>query len=170
MIDLWTTCTTTADESLTCQDVRSVYKFFSTNYSATCGLGTELSPQATMMAQVYGWAEFPNCPGNIALKDTPGYADAIADFCSLQYNYLTNTPPASVFNPYTQLVHGTLGSNAYAFSIDDKAAFKSVPSDHAPFGFSLSRPNEGTHTYTPMSHSDARDASPAAPAPTRSIS
>jgi len=29
---------------------------------------------------------------------------------------------------------------------------------YAPFGFSLSRPNEGTHTYTPMSHSDARDA------------
>lgn len=129
MVSLWTTCTTTADDSPTCQDLRSVYKFFSTNYSTTCGLGTELPPQATMMAQVYGWAEFPNCPANIALKDTPGYADAIADFCSLQYNYLTSTPPAAVFNPYARLVHGTLGSNAYAFSIDDKAAFKSVPSD-----------------------------------------
>jgi hypothetical protein len=82
-----------------------------------------------MMTQVYGWAEFPSCPPKIALVDTPGYAAAITDFCTLQYNYLTGVPPTQVFNPYTALVHGTLGSNAYAFSIDDKAAFKSVPSN-----------------------------------------
>jgi len=94
----------------------------------TCGLGTPLPDTPTMMTQVYGWAEFPNCPPKIALVDTPGYSTTIADFCSLQYNYLTNVKPTEIFNPYTQLVHGTLNSNAYAFSIDDKAAFRSVPS------------------------------------------
>ena len=67
-------------------------------------------------------------PPKIALVNTPGYNATIADFCSLQYNYSTNVKPTEIFNPYTSLVHGTLNSNAYAFSIDDKAAFKSVPS------------------------------------------
>jgi hypothetical protein len=129
MVTLWTHCTTTGDPSLTCQQIRNVFDFFSRNYSETCGLGPGLPDTPTMMTQVYGWAEFPSCPPKIALVDTPGYAAAITDFCTLQYNYLTGVPPTQVFNPYTALVHGTLGSNAYAFSIDDKAAFKSVPSN-----------------------------------------
>jgi hypothetical protein len=38
-----------------------------------------------------------------------------------------STPPEDYFNPYNNFVHGTIRSNAYAFSIDDKAAFLSVP-------------------------------------------
>jgi hypothetical protein len=129
MVNLWTTCTTTADNSPTCQQIRNVFAFFSSNYTDTCGLGTQLPDTPTMMTQVYGWAEFPQCPAGVALVDTPGYTAAIADFCSLQYNYLVNIRPSYVFNPYAQLVHGRLNSNAYAFSVDDKAAFKSVPSN-----------------------------------------
>jgi hypothetical protein len=127
MVNLWTKCTTTNDNSPTCQDIRSVFAFFSRNYLETCGLAPPLPDTPTMMTQVYGWAEFPNCPQH-ALVDTRDYSAAIVDFCSLQYNYLTNVKPSYIFNPYTQLVHGTLNSNAYGFSIDDKAAFKSVPS------------------------------------------
>ena len=32
-----------------------------------------------------------------------------------------------MFDPYVKLVHVTLASNAYAFSIDDEQAFKSLP-------------------------------------------
>lgn len=128
MVNLWTRCTTTSDSSVTCQQIRNVFGFFSRNYTETCGLGIKLPDTPTMMTQVYGWAEFPQCPAGVALVDTPGYASAIADFCSLQYNYLASVSPSYVFNPYTQLVHGRLKSNAYAFSVDDKAAFKSVPS------------------------------------------
>jgi hypothetical protein len=38
-------------------------------------------------------------------------------------------PPKDIFNPYARLIHETLKTNAYAFSIDDKAAFLSVPGD-----------------------------------------
>lgn len=129
MVNLWTKCTTTSDSSLTCQQIRNVFAFFSSNYTDTCGLGTQLPDTPTMMTQVYGWAEFPQCPAGVALVDTPGYTAAISNFCSLQYNYLANTKPSYIFNPYAQLVHGRLNSNAYAFSVDDKAAFKSVPSN-----------------------------------------
>jgi hypothetical protein len=37
--------------------------------------------------------------------------------------------PQDVFNPYVKLIHQTLASNAYAFSIDDAVAFKSLPGD-----------------------------------------
>jgi hypothetical protein len=102
-----------------------VFDFFTRNYNVTCGFsGSPSTP--TMLTQVYGWAQFANC--SFPLVSTPGYSTAIVDFCSLQYNYLLKKKPADIFNPYTQLIHETLKSNAYAFSIDDKATFKSVPS------------------------------------------
>jgi hypothetical protein len=127
IIALWNTCTTSNDARPTCQKIREVFNFFKDNYQNTCHLGPALPDQPTMLRQVYGWAEFSNCPPNIALKDTAGYDTAIQTYCELQYNYLLKTTPAEIFNPYTQLVHDTLKSNAYAFSIDDKAAFLSVP-------------------------------------------
>ena len=46
------------------------------------------------------------------------------DFLQLQYNYdKANVPPKSIFNLWTQLIHDTLGSNAYAFSVDDAVGF-----------------------------------------------
>jgi hypothetical protein len=128
VVTLWTTCTTTNNMSDTCVKIRDVFKFFSRNYFETCGLGPPLPDTPTMLTQVYGWAEFPGC--SQALVDTPGYLKTIAEYCDLQYNYLLpGTKPAEIFNPYTKLIHQTLKTNAYAFSIDDKAAFKSVPGD-----------------------------------------
>jgi hypothetical protein len=128
LVALWTKCTTSNDMSSTCKKIKNVFDFFKTNYSSTCGLGGQ-PDTPTMLREVYGWAEFPDCPKGIALKNTPGYDTAIAEFCELQYNYLLKPKdPKDIFNPYTRLIHETLKSNAYAFSIDDKAAFKSVPS------------------------------------------
>jgi hypothetical protein len=101
MVNLWTTCTSPNGlSSPTCTKIRTVFDFFSLNYLDTCGLPPPLPSTPTMMTQVYGWAEFPNCPKGIALVNTPGYSTAIADFCSLQYNYLINTKPTNLFNPY----------------------------------------------------------------------
>jgi hypothetical protein len=129
MITLWKKCTTTGlgGNSPTCQKIRNVFDFFSRNYLETCQLGPSLPDTHTMLRQVYGWAEFDGCAH--ALVDTPGYDTAIADFCELEYNYLTNPPSQNIFNPYAHLIKETLKSNAYAFSIDDKAAFLSVPGD-----------------------------------------
>ena len=126
MVTLWTKCTTSNDMSPTCRKIKNVFNFFKLNYSVTCGLG-EQPDTPTMLREVYGWAEFPGCSHR--LLDTDGYATAIAEFCELQYNYLLKPKdPKDLFNPYARLVHETLKSNAYAFSIDDKAAFKGVPS------------------------------------------
>jgi hypothetical protein len=128
LVSLWTVCMTTTVTSATCTKIRDVFNFFKTNYLVTCGLGPPLPDTPTMLTQVYGWAEFPGC--SHALVDTPGYATTISEYCELQYNYLiTGILPSGLFNPYAQLIHQTLASNAYAFSIDDKAAFKSVPGD-----------------------------------------
>ena len=58
----------------------------------------------------------------------PGYDQVIQTYCELQYNFFDPTVPvAKHFNPYVQLVHQTLASNAYAFSIDDAVSFKGIP-------------------------------------------
>jgi hypothetical protein len=58
--------------------------------------------------------------------DTQGFKKVIGEYCDLQYNYLTGVPDKEIFNPYTKLIHETLESSAYAFSIDDEASFKHV--------------------------------------------
>ncbi|MGH7050241.1 MAG: hypothetical protein ACREE5_06315 [Acetobacteraceae bacterium] len=56
------------------------------------------------------------------------YPSSISDFCDLMYNYFSaGAGSASVVDPYVKLIHEILGSNAYAFSIDDAVSFKSVP-------------------------------------------
>jgi len=127
MVTLWNKCTkTTSDKSVTCDEIRTVYNFFLSDWRDTCGNLSGPPSTPTMLTQVYGWAQFANCSPPLAAN--PGYTKAITTYCTLQYNYLVNANPTTLFNPYTQLIHGTLLSNAYAFSIDDKAAFKSVPS------------------------------------------
>ena len=128
VVDLWKRCTAnSSDGSDTCKKIRDVSDFFKRNYQETCGKGSSVPDQPTMLRQVSGWAEFPDCAQ--ALVKTPGYDRVIKEYCELQYNYLLGAPPADIFNPYARLVHETLKSNAYAFSIDDKAAFLSVPGD-----------------------------------------
>jgi hypothetical protein len=128
-LDLWTKCTASmSDNSDTCKEIRTVRDLFNTNYVNKCGA----TPDTTAMIQaVYGWVPitYNNCTGN-PLVTTPGYATAVATYCTLQYNYLdTSVPAKDRFNPYTQLIHQTLMSSSYAFSIDDKLSFKRVVDD-----------------------------------------
>ena len=131
-VDLWTKCTKTNNNMThTCTQIRTVYNFFVTDYQQTCQF-KGLPDTPTMLREVTGWAQFPGC--SQPLLNTPpspsAYNTAISTFCELEYNFLNPaTPPQNYFNPYAALIHKTIGSNAYAFSIDDKAAFKSVPAD-----------------------------------------
>ena len=141
VVDLWTRCTTdNSDTTPTCIDIKTVRELFISNYQAACGTNPADQPDAvaTLFA-AYGWVpiSFPlyasKCHGGaLAGSDpsnpSPQYVAANEAYCRLQYNYLTlpAAQGAYVFNPYVQLIHGTLQSSAYAFSIDDKASFRHV--------------------------------------------
>ena len=127
-LDLWNRCTgTPTDPSPTCGKIRAVDAFFKADY-AQCFPGDPLPPINDYLQVVYGWVQFPGC--TTPLAQIAGYNAAIGTYCDLQYNFFDPTVPDSdVFNPYVQLVHETLASNAYAFSIDDAVAFKSLPGD-----------------------------------------
>jgi hypothetical protein len=126
VLDLWRDCTKadSKNTSMTCMRVLEQFDFFRLNYMITCGKVPDFN--STIQA-IYGFVPitFNGCTGG-ALRDTPGFNDAIGHYCDLQYNYLTGIPESEVFNPYTQLIHDTLRSSAYAFSIDDKVSFKHV--------------------------------------------
>ena len=125
-LDLWTRCTAAgAPPSTTCTRIQAVDAFFKADY-AQCFPSRPLPDIDDYLQVVYGWVQFPGCTGSLA--KVAGYDAAIGAYCDLQYNFFDPTVPASdVFNPYVELVHETLASNAYAFSIDDAVAFKSVP-------------------------------------------
>jgi hypothetical protein len=95
-----------------------------------------MQPSTNAMIQaVYGWVPitYSGCTGP-ALKDTPGFDAAFQAYCTLQYNYLDPSVPAAYkFNPYVALIHRTLESSAYAFSVDDGLAFKRVTGDGVIF-------------------------------------
>jgi hypothetical protein len=125
-LDLWEKCTATVPaQSPTCTRIRQVNSFFVDNYRQ-CFPGQPLPGTEVFLRDVYGWVQFPGC--TTPLAQAPGYAAAIATYCDLQYNFFDPAvPPADVFNPYVKLIHQTLASNAYAFSIDDAVSFKSLP-------------------------------------------
>ncbi len=128
-LDLWLNCTTsTADTSTTCVKIRDVNQFFVDAYRA-CFPGQPLPDTGLFLRDVYGWVQFPNCPGSVGpLSRQPRYDQVIQTYCELQYNFFDPTVPAAQhFNPYVKLVHQTLASNAYAFSIDDAVSFKGIP-------------------------------------------
>jgi hypothetical protein len=133
VLNLWHRCTESEiDTSTTCKDIRVVNNFFRQNYEDQCGVAPPPPPGDIAVIQgVYGWVpiNYNGCQGK-GLSTTPGYATAIAKYCTLQYNYLDPTvPPKDVFNPYTALIHRTLQSSSYAFSIDDELSFKHVVDD-----------------------------------------
>jgi hypothetical protein len=135
VLDLWHKCTeSTKVTSATCKDIRVVDDFFRLNYQNECGAAAPEPPNDIPVIQaVYGWVPIrygsPPCQGK-ALVTTPGYAKAIATYCTLQYNYLDPTvPTADIFNPYTRLIHQMLQSSSYAFSIDDELSFKHIVDD-----------------------------------------
>jgi hypothetical protein len=126
VLDLWHDCTDPGSKntSTTCMRLLEQRDFFRLNYMITCGKVPDFN--STIQA-IYGFVPitFNSCTGG-ALRDTPGFNDAIGHYCDLQYNYLTGVRKEEIFNPYTQLIHETLESSAYAFSIDDEASFKHV--------------------------------------------
>jgi hypothetical protein len=157
MINLWNRCLGQKMASPTCDKIRMVSDFFKKNYDQSKCTRRPLPnvDAVAMMVAVYGWVPikaplYPidandiQCTGG-GLVDTdvgvgPTYATVIEKYCELQYNYLDPTVPrADVFNPYTYFIHGVgpldpnkpdvvgLGSTAYAFSIDDAQAFRSLP-------------------------------------------
>jgi hypothetical protein len=133
IVNLWDNCITKMAGGAECIDIRKVYNFFLTNYINTCG--TSNTPDLpSAMRDIYGFVPitYPlsgsaKCTGG-NLKDTLGasvsYPKLVETYCSLQYNYLTGAAGEEIFNPYTQLIHKTLASTAYAFSIDDGVSFK----------------------------------------------
>ena len=127
-LDLWKRCTaSTTDGTATCQRIREVSSFFVADYQA-CFPRAPLPSTEDFLRTVYGWVQFPGC--STTLSSVPGYATTIATYCDLQYNFFDpSVLPEYVFNPYVRLIHQALASNAYAFSIDDAVAFKSVPGD-----------------------------------------
>jgi hypothetical protein len=125
VLNLWHECTDDSNNgSFICVRLREQFSFFQTNYINTCKQMPDFN--STIQA-IYGFVPitFSSCTGG-ALKDTAGFKDVIGHYCDLQYNYLTGAPEEKIFNPYTQLIHDTLKSSAYAFSIDDKVSFKHV--------------------------------------------
>ena len=125
-LDLWTRCTAaTAPINPTCSKIQQVNAFFTATYRQ-CFPGAPLPATEEFLRTVYGWVSPPGC--TTPLVQIPGYTAAIRAYCDLQYNFFDPTVlPQDVFNPYVKLVHQTLASNAYAFSIDDAVSFKSVP-------------------------------------------
>jgi hypothetical protein len=100
------------------------FNFFRNNYINTCKNMPDFN--STIQA-IYGFVPitFSGCTGG-PLRETKDFKKVIGDYCDLQYNYLTGVPDDDIFNPYTQFIHDTLKSSAYAFSIDDKVSFKHV--------------------------------------------
>ena len=125
-LDLWNKCTATPPlQSPTCARIRQVNTFFQNAYRQ-CFPGEPLPATTDFLRTVYGWVQFPGC--TTPLSQLTGYDAAIGTYCALQYNFFDPTVlPADVFNPYVRLIHQTLASNAYGFSIDDAVAFKSLP-------------------------------------------
>ena len=139
-------------EKASSQDLMDVGTLFGANfanYSAQytnpnngwgCNTGKYPEPIDNSLYQtlghVYGWTPYNTycAPGANQLYQTPGYYNpkkpddtskyqAVKNtFDGLQYNYLTETDPNKVFDPYVDLIHGANYLNAqyaYAFSVDD---------------------------------------------------
>jgi hypothetical protein len=84
------------------------------------------------MPYVYGWVPFNSgCgPAFNSLKGDPSFDQALFDYIHiLQYNYRTVKLKQQRFNPFVNLVHGQLGANGYAFSVDDAISFENHPGE-----------------------------------------
>jgi hypothetical protein len=143
LFDLWTNCTTNPsfpDVNGTCTKIKDVNKFFQANYAMTCGHAGAPDLVSTIFA-VYGWVPIKaplilptptskQCIGPALSTNKPAFDAAFAEYCDLQYNYLT-LPAGNdqyIFNPYAKLIHSPnlLNSTAYAFSVDDGVSFRQI--------------------------------------------
>jgi hypothetical protein len=83
---------------------------------------------------------------NAGLK--PGGNSAASMACAL--NSLHGSDPEAPYVAYTELGGMHYGPN--------NARATRIATVYSPFGFLLKKPKDGQHTFTPMVHSDARDA------------
>jgi hypothetical protein len=128
-LDLWNKCTG-GGAGTTCGQIQAVRDFFVADYKSCFGHDPDLKDPAVLhefLRDVYGWAQFPGCAQSLADKNPKDYPVVIKTFCHLMYNFFTVADPSEAFDPYVMLIHLALASNAYAFSIDDAQAFKSIP-------------------------------------------
>ncbi len=127
-LKLWDKCMN-GGTGKTCAQIQAIRDFFVADYKACFAREPNLKDPAVLhefLRDVYGWAQFPGCTESLADKNPKEYPDAIKTFCDLMYNFFTVKDDADVFDPFVKLIHVTLKSNAYAFSIDDAQAFKSI--------------------------------------------
>jgi hypothetical protein len=151
LIDQWQTCTSDAPDMSKCPQYltyQEINNFFKANYNQYKAASTTDCPQPApyypapvtltplnIMPYVYGWAAFNSgCsaafnPLERFPKD-PVFAQALFDYVHiLEYNYRTVKLKQQRFNPFVDLVHGRLGANGYAFSVDDAISFENHPGE-----------------------------------------
>ena len=152
LIDQWAVCTSNTANANNCpefQTYQEINNFFKANYNVykgantmtQCTQGAPYYPSpATLttlniMPYVYGWVPFNSgCgPAFNPLENPKGnqvFAQALFDYIHiLQYNYKTVKLKQQRFNPFVNLVHGELGANGYAFSVDDAISFENHPGE-----------------------------------------
>ncbi len=140
MIKLWKNCSA-ADPATTCAAIATIKTALDDAGCPNPLYNPGMVP-ATQLDLVYGWVN-SGCtsdfrPGTPA---TPAQKRTFEDYLKLQYNYCGEVgnpepdcpaapvPAASIFNPWTQLIHKTLKSNAYAFSVDNSVGFVLLDGD-----------------------------------------
>jgi hypothetical protein len=129
-LDLWNKCTTGGAGGKTCAQIQNIRDFFVADFKQCFGAAPDLGDPKILhdfLRDVYGWAQFAGCKESLAKTLPNQYPGAIGTFCDLMYNFFTVADSSEVFNPFVKLIHVSLQSNAYAFSIDDAQAFKSIP-------------------------------------------
>ena len=149
-LDLWNKCTVGDAGRRARPAPRSGRSdaFFADQLPAVLSRASRCRAPSQFLQGVYGWVQFPGC--DTPLAQVAGYDAAIGTYCDLQYNFFDPTVlPADVFNPYVKLIHQTLASNAYAFSIDDAVAFKSLPGDRVVITIAGAKGLEN-QTQTPL--------------------
>ena len=151
LINQWKTCTSGADR-FKCpqyQLYQELNNYFKENYNAyRAATNTQCPPSPNypqppqltplnIMPYVYGWAWFNSGCQPVTFNDLKASPGPLAKFTQvqfdyihkLQYNYLTVQEPKQRFNPFVNLVHGKLGANGYAFSVDDAVSYQNHPGE-----------------------------------------
>jgi hypothetical protein len=160
LMDQWTRCTT--GQGTNCPEANvyeALQKTFTQSYRRYLNICSKVPsylkpveqdpPRPSLVAfltYVYGWVPFNFACANDPLPtaDQPPAGSRVPiDYMAIQYNYEQQLPRTQWFNPYTRLIHDTIGANAYAFSIDDHSSFLSNSGGSTPGGlvFAVGGPN-----------------------------
>ena len=141
MIALWEHCSTPPDSAGTCNAITNIKAALETAGCPNPLYNPGMIP-AAQLDLVYGWVN-SGCTGDFrpSTPPTPSQEQTFEYFLRLQYNYCgdiasptpdckpAHVPLQSKFNSWTQLIHQTINSNAYAFSVDDSVGFVLLDGD-----------------------------------------